>query len=65
MQAPDLSRIEPEARERLEDRISRGYNSEAEGQSAMTLSIAISLKRIADAFDTLNMYTEMMKDARQ
>lgn len=52
MNRPDLSGIESAARERLEDRINKGAeNLGEEGFAAMALSIAISLKRIADAIE--------------
>lgn len=61
--AIDLDHIEPDAARRMRTRMeSEGYITEEAGQSMMTHSLAISMKRIADSLDQLvAIQKEMLK----
>ncbi|ESW92963.1 hypothetical protein NKL07_22115 [Mesorhizobium sp. C280B] len=72
MASAQTSRLEPEVHERFEELLARNSHiPEEQGRSMMWHSIAISLKRIADAIEKIdphapvNQYGENFSDAIQ
>lgn len=50
----NLDQLEPAAAERMRERVAGGYGvREEEGQSMMTHSLAVSMKRCADALERI------------
>lgn len=65
MATANLNLIEPDARRRMEEFMSDGRGmSEEKGQSMMTHSIAISLKRLADAAETLLLWANEEREGK-